>query len=105
MKSLLIIPLLAATILLIFPFVVYSEDRIMVVTSTSMVPTLQPNDLIIVKPATLDQVREGDIIAMDSHTDIEIVVHRAIAIGYDSEGNLGVDTQVDNNDQPAPWTL
>ena len=46
-KNLLVIPLVAAVAFLIFPFVVYYGNQIMVITSTSMEPALKPNDLIV----------------------------------------------------------
>ena len=101
-KNLLIIPLVAAVIILIFPFVAYSGDQIMIVTTTSMLPVLYPNDLIIVEPANVADVQEGDIIAFQTHMDIGIVAHRAIAI-YDNHGTLAIDTKGDNNESEDPW--
>ena len=44
-----VIPLAIAIGFLILPFVAFIDDKIMVVTSDSMLPTLKPNDLIIVE--------------------------------------------------------
>ena len=101
-KNLLILPLVAAVIILIFPFIVYSGDKIMIITTTSMLPVLYPNDMIIVKPATVAQVQEGDIIAFNTHMEIGIVAHRAIAI-YDNHGEMVIDTKGDNNESEDPW--
>ena len=101
-KNLLIIPLVAAVIVLIFPFVFFYGNQIMIITTTSMLPVLYPNDMIVVKPATVQDVSEGDIIAFDSHMEMGIVAHRAIAI-YDHKGEMVIDTKGDNNESEDPW--
>ena len=104
-KGLIVIPLAAAVGFLIFPFVVYHGSDIMVVTSDSMVPTLKPHDLIIVEPVGIDEIKEGDIITFDSHmAGIGIIAHRAIAVG-DDDGQTGIDTKGDHNENPDPWTV
>ena len=57
-KNLIIIPLLAAVLVLIFPFVIFSGNHIMVTTTTSMLPVLHPNDMIIVEPSSIEQKTE-----------------------------------------------
>ena len=104
-KPLLAIPLGVAIILLIFPFAVYSGSQIMTVTSDSMVPTLKPNDIIIVEPVSIDTIKVGDIIAFDSHTEgIGIIAHRAIEI-FETGGEIGIDTKGDHLDEPDLWTV
>ena len=88
-----------------FPFVAYFGNNIMVVTSDSMFPALKPNDLIIVKPSKIQDVKQGDIIAFDSHIHgIGIISHRAIAVA-DDDGIIGLDTKGDNNRDADPWTV
>ena len=83
-KTYIVIPLAVAVGFLIFPFVVYYGNHILVVTSDSMLPTLKPHDLIIVKDTNIDQVQVGDIITFDSHmAGIGIIAHRVIAIEDD----------------------
>jgi len=104
-KAIIIVPLLVAVGVLIFPFVAYFGNNIMVVTSDSMLPTLKPNDLIIVKPSKIQDVKQNDIIAFDSHMHgIGIIAHRAIAIA-DDDGIIGVDTKGDNNPKEDPWIV
>ena len=104
-KSYITIPLLVAVGFLIFPFVAYYGNTIMVVTSDSMLPTLKPHDLIIVKEANIDEVQVGDIITFDSHKKgIGIIAHRAIAI-EDDDGQIGIDTRGDNSEKQDPWTV
>jgi len=105
-KYYLIIPLAVAVGFLIFPFMVYYGNDIMVVTSDSMLPTLKPHDLIIVKEVSIDEIQVGDIIAFGSYSEqIDIIAHRVIAIGKDEDGKLGIDTKGDNVDAPDPWTI
>jgi len=101
-KNILIIPLVAAVLVLIFPFVIFFGDNIMVTTTTSMLPVLKPNDMIIVKQVNIDELKEGDIIAFDSHMDVGIIAHRVIEV-FEQDGSTVVDTKGDNNEKPDPW--
>ena len=104
-KAIIIVPLVVAVGILIFPFVTYFGNNIMVVASDSMFPALKPNDLIIVKPSKIQDVKQGDIIAFDSHMHgIGIIAHRAIAVN-DDDGIIGLDTKGDNNRDADPWTV
>ena len=104
-KGLVVIPLAAAVGFLIFPFVAYYGNDIMVVTSDSMLPVLKPHDLIIVQSTDIDEIKEGDIITFDSHMyGIGIIAHRAIAI-TNEDGDIRIDTKGDNVEDPDPWTV
>ena len=104
-KGFILIPLVVAVGFLIFPFVVYYGNDIMVITSDSMLPALKPNDIIVVKPSKIEEVKEGDIIAFDSHMPgIGIIAHRAIAVD-DTDGIIGFDTKGDNNGDVDPWIV
>jgi len=77
----LIIPLVVSAILLVIPYALYSGNYIMYVPSDSMYPTLKPNDLLVVKKTSIDEVKVGDIIAFDSHAEgIGVIAHRIIFI-------------------------
>ncbi len=90
---------------LLFPFVLYAGKTIMVVTSDSMLPTLKPYDMIVVERTGIEQVREGDIIAFDSHIDgIGIVAHRAFEV-FNDAGQVGISTKGDNVEEPDGWTV
>ncbi|KAG2473439.1 MAG: hypothetical protein NPMRTH4_1340008 [Nitrosopumilales archaeon] len=102
-KSYLVIPLAVAAAFLIFPFIAYYGNEIMVVTSTSMLPVLQPNDLIVVEPTTIDQIKVGDIITFDSHMeDWGIIAHRAIEIS-ELDGEIAISTKGDNVEREDGW--
>ncbi|MFQ5969798.1 MAG: signal peptidase I [Nitrososphaerales archaeon] len=100
-----IAPLVVAVVFLIFPFVLYSGNMIMVVTSDSMLPTLKPYDMIVVEKDGIDGVKVGDIIAFDSHLEgIGIIVHRAVEV-LDDDGEIGISTKGDNVGEPDGWTV
>ena len=104
-KGYIIIPLVAAVGFLIFPFVVYHGNDIMVIKSDSMVPALMPHDLIIVGPIGIDEINKGDIITFDSHMQgVGIIAHRVIGIA-DHDGQTGIDTKGDNVGGPDPWIV
>jgi len=104
-NTILVIPLAVAAAFLIFPFVAYYGNEIMVVTSTSMVPVLNPNDLIIVEPATIDQIKVGDIITFDSHMeDWGIIAHRAIEV-TERGGEIAISTKGDNVETKDGWRV
>ena len=103
-KNLLVIPLFTAVIVLILPFVVFSGDDIMVTTTTSMLPVLHPNDMIIVERVSIDEIQEGDIIAFDTHLEMGIVAHRVIEV-FEKDGRTLVDTKGDNNHELDPWSV
>jgi len=104
-KTYIAIPLAVAVGFLIFPFVAYYGNDIMVIKSDSMVPALMPHDLIIVQSTDIDEIKEGDIITFDSHMQgIGIIAHRAIAVG-DDDGQIRIDTKGDNVEEPDPWTV
>jgi len=102
-NTILVIPLAFAAAFLIFPFIAYYGNDILVVTSTSMLPVLKPNDLIIVEPATVDQIKVGDIITFDSHMeDWGIIAHRAIEV-TDHDGEIQIGTKGDNVEHSDGW--
>ena len=104
-KTYVIIPLVVAVAFLIFPFVLYSGNMIMVVTSDSMLPALKPYDMIVVEKVSIDKVSVGDIIAFDSHIDgIGIVAHRAIEV-FNDNGEVGISTKGDNVEEPDGWIV
>ena len=77
----------------------------MVATSDSMVPILNPNDLLIVQRTGIDKIIVGDIIVFDSHVEgIGIVAHRAIE-KFDENGRIAINTQGDNVDEADTWVV
>ena len=103
-NNLLLIPLVIAVAVLIFPFVAYYDNQVMVISSTSMLPVLYPNDLIIVESATTNQIKEGDIITFESHMQFGIVAHRAVDF-HQENGETMIATKGDNIDDPDSWLV
>ena len=104
-RTLIVGVLITSVIFLIFPFLLYHGNDIMVVTSDSMIPTLYPNDLLIVQRTEIDKIIVGDIIVFDSHVeDIGVVAHRAIE-KFDDNGRIAINTQGDNVDEVDTWVV
>jgi len=104
-KTLITVCLVIAVVLLIFPFIIYYGHDLMVATSDSMIPTLNPNDLLIVQRTEINKITAGDIIVFDSHVEgIGIVAHRAIE-KFDENGRIAINTQGDNIDEADTWVV
>ena len=104
-KILITAGLVIAVVLLIFPFIIYYGNDIMIVTSDSMIPTLNPNDLLIVQRTGIDKIIVGDIIAFNSHIeDFGIVAHRVVEI-FDDDGRIAIHTRGDNVDEADTWIV
>jgi signal peptidase I len=104
-KAYIVAPLVIAVAFLIFPFLLYYGNMIMVVTSDSMLPTLKPYDLIVVERVSVKEIKTGDIVVFDTHlAELGIVAHRAVEI-FDDHGEIGIDTKGDNVESADPWTV
>ncbi|MBI1664092.1 MAG: signal peptidase I [Nitrosopumilus sp.] len=104
MKKILVVIPIIALIIFVLPTVLFFGNEIMVITSTSMLPTLQPNDLIVVRSATVSEVKVGDIIVFDSHFELGNIAHRAIEIKQDEHG-IGIITKGDNIATEDGWIV
>jgi len=82
-----------------------TESPLMVVSSGSMVPTLNVGDIIIVRGVEPRAVTVGTIIIFHSPADYEMpIVHRVIKI--DSDGNLVIfETKGDHNPVQDGWRV
>lgn len=104
-KTLITLCLVIAVVLLVLPFMLYYGNDIMVVTSDSMSPILNPNDLLIVERTGIDKVMIGDIIVFDSHVEgIGIVAHRVIE-KFDDNGKIAISTKGDNVNESDTWAV
>ena len=98
----------AASFLLIF-LIFEKNHELYIVTSNSMVPTLNPGDAVVISHDDIDhsafaQLKKGDIIIFEvsSHTSESedgnrTIVHRIKEIDIDSEGKRIVSTKGDAN--------
>lgn len=78
-----------------------------VVTSSSMQPALQVNDMIVARPVPAEMVEVGDI-ATISHPDGHLVTHRVLSNDPDPEGDGRlISMQGDDNDvaDPQPYAV
>ncbi len=83
--------------------VMKTESPIMVVPSTSMVPTLNVGDIVIVKGVDPNTITVGTIIIFRSPGGSIDIIHRVI--GIMKEGNvLYFQTKGDHNAGPDPWS-
>ncbi len=79
----------------------------MIVTTGSMVPTINVGDMIYVKGIAPSDLNVGDIITFTPPSDYlrgSTVTHRIIAISY-TEDEIYFKTQGDNNPSVDPWTI
>lgn len=77
-----------------------------VVSSGSMIPTLQINDVLVVRDGgSWDTLKVGDIIVFDRPDgEDRVIVHRIAEIGENSAGDRVLRTKGDNNPASIPGT-
>jgi len=82
-----------------------TESPLMVVSSESMVPTLNVGDIILVRGIDPDQITVGTIIIFHSPNNYEMpIVHRVIEVN--KEGNsIFFRTKGDHNPGPDGWRV
>lgn len=82
-----------------------TESPLMVVSSESMVPTLNVGDIILVRGIDAHQVTVGTIIIFHSPNNFDTpIVHRVIQV--DDEGNaIFFRTKGDHNPGPDGWRV
>jgi len=82
-----------------------TESPLMVVSSGSMIPTLNVGDIILVRGVDPSTVTVGTIIIFHSPYDYSMpIVHRVMAISNDS-GTIFFQTKGDNNPGPDGWSV
>jgi signal peptidase len=84
-------------------FVMNTESPIMVVPSTSMVPTLNVGDIVIVKGVDPNTITVGTIIIFQSPSGSIDIIHRVIGIVKEGD-TLYFQTKGDHNPGPDPWS-
>jgi len=100
-KAYLIIPLIASLALLIIPAIAVSSYQIISVTSDSMSPTIVPGDQLLVNSVDIGEIREGDIIGLDTHFhEASIQAQRVIEVS-ESGGKIQLHTQSDHDEHDS----
>jgi signal peptidase len=83
----------------------HTESPLMVVSSGSMIPTLNVGDIILVRGTDPSTITVGTIIIFHSPYDYQMpIVHRVIAITNDG-GSIFFQTKGDNNPGPDGWNV
>ena len=104
-KAYLIIPLAVSIGLLIIPVAAFSSNPIITVASDSMFPTLSPGDQLLINKVGIRDIKEGDIIAFDSHFEgVDILAHRVVEVS-EKNNKTEIHTQGDHNDHPDFWVV
>lgn len=110
----LIITLVVVALIAFIIFNIYSRGivpRLYIIPTTSMIPTLNPGDVVIIRHVDPKQIRVGDIIAFDVVTyspgkgpyiRIPVIVHRVVDVKI-IDGVRYFITKGDNNPSPDPW--
>ncbi len=89
----------------IMRLVLRTESPLMVVSSESMVPTLNVGDIILVRGFDPNAVTVGTIIIFHSPNDWDMpIVHRVIAVDNQG-GSIFFRTQGDHNGAPDVWMV
>jgi len=89
---------------------VYASNNLtplMVVTTNSMKPTINPGDLIYVKGVLPSEIQIGDIITFKAPKEYikgNYITHRVVEIVY-IDGELTFKTKGDNNQEVDPWIV
>jgi signal peptidase len=82
-----------------------TESPLMVVSSGSMIPTLNVGDIILVRGVDAGTVAVGTIIIFHDPNDYAIpIVHRVVAVD-DQGGQLYFETKGDNNPVKDGWLV
>lgn len=101
-KDIIIIVIGVASVWLALRVAFATDNPFYVVSSESMLPTLQVYDVIVVRNgSTFEEVKPGDIIVFQSpSTHDRVIVHRVVKVEYSSE--KVITTKGDNNPISIP---
>lgn len=89
-----IIVLFAAFCIGVFAFIKITGMEILVVQSGSMEPTFCVDDIVIIQPITIPEVKVNDIVTYNDHDTL--VTHRVVEV-IDDESGLKLKMKGDNN--------
>jgi signal peptidase len=84
--------------MVLFATLVNVGTPVIVLSGSSMTPSLYPRDVVLLSKPHISEVNLGDIVAFRS-VDQTIVVHRVVVISVDSLGQPSLITKGDSN----PW--
>lgn len=77
--------------------------RAVPILSGSMRPMVDPGDLAVVTPVSVESVRKGDVIVFQAPTpEKQLVMHRVMSVGTEA-GRPLITTKGDANPTKDPW--
>lgn len=86
-------------------FALQTDSPLMVVSSGSMIPTLNVGDIIVVRGVNPTEISVGTIIIFHSPHNYEMpIVHRVIDVVVDGNGDRYFQTKGDNNAVADNWS-
>jgi signal peptidase len=81
------------------------DYRTMTMLTGSMSPGIDPGDVVVSTPVSVEDVEVGMVISyhipIDDH---RVVTHRVTEVQHTADGTVSVRTQGDANSAPDPWT-
>ena len=78
--------------------------RTMTMLTGSMAPQINPGDVVVSSPVSVDELATGMVISyhipVDDH---RVVTHRIVAVEHGTDGSVTVQTKGDANNAADPW--
>jgi signal peptidase I len=78
--------------------------RTMTMLTGSMAPQINPGDVVVSSPVSVDELAAGMVISyhipVDDH---RVVTHRIVSVEHDTDGSVTVQTKGDANQTVDPW--
>ncbi|MDI3475130.1 MAG: signal peptidase [Thermococcaceae archaeon] len=99
--ALLIFVILVVVLNFVFGF------KYVVILTDSMKPHINPNDLVVTRPVSPEELRKGDVILyrMEIGNGTFQILHRIVDVGVDESGRLYYRTKGDNRNYTDPWRV
>ncbi len=95
----------------ILSLILHTNVPLAVISSTSMTPTLNVGDIVILEGVSLDEIKVGDIIVFNGYVinnkEVDIstpIIHRVVDIKV-INGNVFYVTKGDRNPAPDMWLV
>lgn len=78
-----------------------------VILTDSMEPRINPNDLVITKPVSRDDIRVGDVLLfrVEIGNSAYRILHRVVEVKTDPDGRIYYVTKGDNRNYTDPWRV
>jgi len=99
---------LVATAVVAFGFLAIGPHvfgyRTMTMLTASMAPEIEPGDITVVTPLSVEDVTAGMVIAYNIPIDDHrVVTHRVLSVERGTDGSVTVQTKGDANEAMDPW--